>query len=185
MRSFLRRVGLFTAVAVLGAVAVAGTAGAAGLARGATTVTLNQATIGVVVNDLGLAPAALKPGSLGMNGSDLQAAFPIVGNLKGGIIKHTGGLSLSDGSTTLALTNYFIDTNEGVLTAKASVDGVEVGRIPLFDLGAAPAQTGCAATAQLGLSFDAATALDAVFDLPVEPEDLTGADFGIACVAPR
>jgi hypothetical protein len=185
MRTFFRRAGLITAMAVLGAFAVGGTAGAAGLARGATTVTLNQATIGVVVNDLGLTPAALQPGSLGMSGSDLQAAFPIVGNLKDGIIKHTGGLSLTDGETTLYLTKYFIDTNSGVLTAKASVDGSPVGRIPLFDLGAAPAQPGCAATAQLGLSADAAAALVAVFGLPVTPGDLTGADFGVACVAPR
>ena len=180
MRTFLKRTGIITAMAVLGAFAVGGTAGAAGLARGSTTVTLNQDTIEAVVG-LGLTPAALTPGSLGMDGEDLEAAFPIVGNLKNGVIKHTGGLSLSDGETTLYLTKYFIDTNMGVLTAKASVDGSPVGRIPLFDLESASAQPECAATAQLLLSADAAAALEAVFGAP----DLTGADSGVACVAPR
>lgn len=178
MRSHLKRVSLVAAISVLGVFAIGGTAAAA---RGTTTVSLDPATIGVVVNDLGLTPAAVSPGTL----SGLEASFPIVGNAKGGIIKHTGGLSLSDGMTTLALTKYFIDTNVGQLTAIASVDGVEVGRIPLFDVTLIDPASGCAASAELGLTLDAATALDTIFDLPVTPGDLDGVHFGTACVSPR
>lgn len=180
MRKTLARLGVAASVAAL-TLTAAQTADAltpTGKARGATTVTLNATTIGEVVG-LGLTPAAVAPGVLG--GSPLQASFPIVGNAKGGVIKHTGGLSLTAGSTTLTLTNYDIDTTKGVLTAAAAVDGDALGRVALFDLGPAPAQPGCAATAELTLDKAAAGALAAVFKAP----DLTGTDFGQACVAPR
>ncbi len=180
----LKRLGLVMSIAAIGVLGSVGTAGADvmphGKARGATIVTLNQQTIGAVV-DLGLTPAPVTPGVLGMHGDELQAAFPIVGGLRGGIIKHTGGLSLTADDTVLTLTRYAIDSNTGQLIASASVNGAEVGRVPLFDLGGAPPANGCGATASLALSSDAAGALTAVFGAP----DLTGADFGTACVAPR
>jgi hypothetical protein len=183
MKFRTKRSALILTIAVTGLFATAAVASGitpTGKARGATTVTLDQGTIGAVVG-LGLSPAPIVPGVLGMEGADLQASFPIVGNLRGGVIKHTGGLSLSAGATVLALTNYAIDTNTGRLTASAAVNDESVGRISLFDLGAAPASSGCAATASLALSPEAAGALTAVFGAP----DLTGADFGTACVAPR
>jgi len=150
----------------------------------ATTVTLDQGTIGAVVNTLGLAPAAIAPGTLRQVGGDLLASFPIVGDIEHGLIRHRGGLSLTKGATTLALTSYVIDTRHGVLTAWAAVNGKRVGRIPLFDLGAAPAKDGCAATATLALDGAAAGALVSVFGLPVKAADITGLPFGTACVAP-
>jgi hypothetical protein len=65
--------------------------------------------------------------------------------------------------TVLRLTNYAVDTNTGRLWASASVNGASVGRLPLFDLGVAPGSSGCAATASLALSPEAAAALTAVF----------------------
>ena len=185
MKKFVGKISIILALAVLGSSAGAAVASAAvaprGAARGVTTVTLNQGTINAVVG-LGLTPAPVSPGVLGMDGADLKAAFPIVGNMKAGLIKHTGGLSLTAGSTVLALTNYTIDTGRGVLTAMATLNGTEVGRIVLFNLGTAPSQTGCAATASLALSSDAAGALTAIFGAP---DGLAGTDFGVACVAPR
>jgi hypothetical protein len=182
MRKNLARAVAVAAAATLALFATAGGASAVaptGHARGVTTVTLNTDTIGAVVG-LGLTPAPVGPGVLG--GSPLQAAFPITGAVgKGGIIKHVGGLSLTAGATQLTLTNYWIDLNRGVLTAVAAVNGTEVGRIDLFDLGPAEPQSGCAATAELTLDTAAAGALTAIFDAP----NLTGADFGTACVAPR
>lgn len=181
MRKPITRIATVAAVATLAMSFTVGSANAIapkGKARGATTVTLNTGTIGAVVG-LGLTPAAVAPGVLG--GNPLQASFPIVGNSKGGIITHTGGLSLTAGSKSLALTNYHINTNTGVLTAAAALNGTDLGRIPLFDLGSAPAQNGCAATAKLTLGTTAAGALTAIFSAP----DLTGADFGTACVTPR
>lgn len=180
MRKTLARLGVAASIAALTLTAAQSAQAVTpqGKARGATTVTLNSGTIGTVVG-LGLTPAAVGPAVLG--GTPLQASFPIVGNLKGGVIKHTGGLSLTAGSTVLTLTNYDIDTTKGVLTAEAAVNGADLGRVPLFDLGKADPQSGCAATAELTLDSAAAGALTTVFDAP----DLTGADFGTACVAPR
>ena len=122
MKATLKRGVVLAVVAAIGLAAIGSVAGASvaptGKARGATTVDLNTDTIGAVI-DLGLTPAPVKPGVLGTHGDDLLASFPIVGNLSGGVIKHTGGLSLSTGDTTLTLTNYWIDTNEGALTAYA------------------------------------------------------------------
>jgi len=181
------RVPLAAAVAVL-TVGAAGAAAAParhhGAQRGRTVVTLNQATIAAVVNDLHLNPAAVAPGTLGMVGGELQAAFPIRGDIEHGKIRHRGGLSLTSGSTKLSLTRYTIDTRRGILTARASVNGSSVGRITLFDLGSAPAKKGCAATASLALDAAAAKALVAVFTLPVTADAITGLDFGTACVAP-
>lgn len=176
MLSVLAVAAIATATASVAQAAVA----PSGKARGATTVTLDQATIGAVVG-LGLKPAAAAPGVLGMDGADLKASFPIVGNMNDGTIKHTGGLTLSGGGTVLSLTKYRIDTSIGLLTAAAAVNSHEVGRIPLFDLGSAPSQAGCVATASLGLDEAGAHALTAIFGAP----DLTGAPFGTACVAPR
>lgn len=180
----IRKLALVASLAAIGLLATIGTAGAdvrpQGQARGATIVTLNQATIGAVVG-LGLTPAPVTPGVLGTDGDELQAAFPIVGSMRGGVIKHVGGLSLSTDDTVLRLTNYAINTNTGRLWATASVNGASVGRLPLFDLGTAPDSSGCAATASLALSSEAAGALTAVFGAP----NLAGADFGDACVAPR
>jgi hypothetical protein len=180
MKKMMLAIAAMTAIASATASVAQATVAPNGKARGVTTVTLDQGTIGAVVG-LGLEPAPVGPGVLGMDGAELKAAFPIVGNMKDGQIKHTGGLTLSGGGTVLALTNYTIDTNTGVLTAAAAVNGDGVGRIPLFDLGGAASRAGCAATASLSLDEAAAGALTAIFGAP----DLTGAPFGIACVAPR
>ncbi|HSN05729.1 MAG TPA: hypothetical protein VLV82_00145 [Candidatus Angelobacter sp.] len=183
MRKNIARVGAMAGAAVLALSATAANASAVtptGKARGATTVTLDASTIGAVVG-LGLTPASVGPAVLG--GSPLQATFPITGKFaKNDIVRHVGGLSLTDSmGRQLALTNYRIDLSRGVLTAQAAVNGADVGRVDLFDLGAAPEQDGCAATAELTLDAQAAGALTMVFGAP----DLTGADFGTACVAPR
>jgi len=134
LRKLHWRVPLAAAVALL-TVSVAGAAAAParhardghhGGKRGRTVVTLNQATIATVVNDLHLTPAAVAPGTLGMVGGELQAAFPIRGAIEHGKIRHRGGLSLTSGSTKLSLTRYTIDTRKGILTARASVN--EIGR---------------------------------------------------------
>jgi hypothetical protein len=184
----ISRIGIAAAVALSAFIGSVGPSAAAvapqGIARGTTAVTLDQDTIAAVVG-LGLTPAAVKPGVLGTDGGDLLAAFPIVGNLKSGVIQHTGGLSLSAGGDVLTLTNYYIDLRDDehpVLTAIATWNGDELGRITLFDLGAPSAGFDCGGTAaSLSLDTQAAGALTALFGAP----NLTGANFGDACVVPR
>lgn len=143
--------------------------------QGYTSVALNAGTI-AAVEGLGLTPAALAPGTL--NASIPEATFPIVGPVRNGVIMHSGGLSLSNGAKTLRLRDFDINTTTNVLSAFASVNGTVVGRIALFDLAAAPASLGCAATASLSLDTAAAGALTSVFSAPA----LAGTNFGTACV---
>jgi hypothetical protein len=89
------------------------------LTRGATTLTLDKGAVDALTS-LGIAAAPLKPATA--NGADL--AFPITtGRLhKGtlaGKIRHSGGLSLSRGTTRVDLRNFIIDTKKAVLTARA------------------------------------------------------------------
>jgi len=145
--------------------------------RGTTTVKLDEGTI-KAVEGLGLTPSAVAPGTL----SGLTATFPIVGKIRHNIVRHKGGLALSGSGKTLALTEYTINGNTGVLTTEAELNGKDLGRVTLFDLSnVKTGQKGCAVTADLKLDEEAAGALTKVFNAP----DLTGAHFGSACVAPR
>jgi cysteine-rich repeat protein len=103
--------------------------------KGKTSVKLSGTLIDTL-NVLGIAPGALKPGSLKKG----KARFPIPG---GGIdvgvnppaaeIFHVGGLSLTDASgTTVELFNFIIDTTDApVLTGLVTANGDLVGRVPL------------------------------------------------------
>lgn len=149
----------------------------AGNARGVTTVELTSAAVGALGP---LAPAPVAPAVLG--GSPLVAAFPVVGNQNAGVVKHVGGLSLTGAAGTLSLTNYDIVLSQGVLTADASLNGSDLGRIPLFTVTPEATAPGCFASAELFLSPQAAGALSSVFGTSTA---LSGADIGTACVALR
>ena len=146
-------------------------------AKGSTVVTFTEGA----VDALGpLSPTAARPGAFGLSPSGLavEGAFPIVGNAKGGVIDHVGGLTLTDGTDILTLRNYKIDTNAGVLTANGFVNGASSAGSTSSRLQLTPAQPGCDASADLTLAPAAAGALTALFDAP----DLTGAAIGTACV---
>ena len=67
------------------------------------------------------------PGSLG----DMGAAFGIVGNMNKGIIKHVGGLEITTTLGDVEIRNFWIDTNNGTVSAYV----VELdARVTLFDL---------------------------------------------------
>lgn len=149
----------------------------AGKARGVTTVELTSAALGALGP---LSPAPVAPAVLG--GTPVEAAFPVVGNQNAGVVKHVGGLSLTGTSGTLSLTNYDIVLSQGVLTADASFNGTDLGRIPLFTVQLGSAASGCTASAELYLTSQAADALNSVFGTPT---GLSGADIGTACVALR
>jgi hypothetical protein len=170
-------VGVLTAgVLATGAAAASADVKPQGKARGATTVTLTEAALGALGP---LNPANAKPGVLGADMGEVKASFPIVGNAKDGVIKHTGGLSLNDGSSYLTLKNYHIVVADGVLTADAYLNDDYLARIDLFDVALdASAAPGCDASADLTLNATAAGALSAIFGVG----DLTGAPIGDACV---
>jgi len=103
---------------------------------GNTTVVLSEEFVGAL-GALGLTPAPIMPGTLGMG----KVSYPIpggaldLGTAKGDIF-HTGGLSLTDGFTTVGLLNFIIDTTgTPVLTGLVTANDSVVARLPLFDLG--------------------------------------------------
>lgn len=124
------------AIVVAGASPVALASPTTTLRSGKTTVTLDAGFV-AALGALGVTPAPIKPGKL-KNGA---VSFPISGgaidvaNAKGEIA-HTGGLSLTAGSTVVELLNFTIDTSGAspVLTGVVTANGSFVGRLPLFDL---------------------------------------------------
>ena len=80
--------------------------------------------------------------------------------------RHSGGISLTAGSTTLRLTDFVIDPLRGQLTAR-----VGDARVPILALGYATARVDPVGTLRLGpvggsLTDVAASALNAAFALP-------------------
>ena len=151
-----------------------------GAKQGSTIVTIDNGTLRAIVG-LGLTPSAIKPGVIAANGGVVTATFPIT-DIERGVIKHAGGIALTNADgTKLALTRYTI--KGATLTARATLNGKKLGRIPLFDLTNVKSFTSgpCAVTADLHFTSAAAGALTAVFRAP----DLTGVLFGSACVAPQ
>jgi hypothetical protein len=151
-----------------------------GNARGSTVVTFSEPAI----EALGpLNPTGAKPGVFGLtaSGEAVQAAFPIVGNGRGSVIDHVGGLTFTDGDATLTLRGYRIDTTTGILSATAIVPGQRGATVDFLTVTPTGSTLDCAVSADLALAKPAADALSLVFDVP----DLTGAPIGTACVNPR
>lgn len=147
--------------------------------NGTTTVVLNQGLVGALVG-LGVAP--VKPGTLTAPGGTYQVAFPIT-SVQNGKVGHRGGLEFTKAAAgDVRITQFVVDTTKGVLTARAVVDGKNIGRIPVFTLGAvqevAPGVTPSCSGVAAGLSLTP-TAAGALLGDPSAT-----AFIGDACVVP-
>lgn len=98
-----------------------------------------------------------------------------------GEILHTGGLRLSDGTVTVELTQFIIDTTgvTPILTGLVKVDGSVVSRIPLFTVALPILSTPLPSSnkltisgANLSLTDTAATALNGAFGVSAFVEGL-------------
>jgi hypothetical protein len=106
------------------------------LFAGATQVTLSDGFTSAV-SSLGVKVGTISPTIT----SDGSVLFPVTGgvidlsNAAGNII-HSGGLTLTAGSTRVRLQSFIIDTTGAtpVLTGLVVANGALVGRIPLFNL---------------------------------------------------
>ncbi|HET9094410.1 MAG TPA: hypothetical protein VFN36_04935 [Solirubrobacteraceae bacterium] len=123
-RGFAGFLAVFSVVALLvpaGASAHRGPRTLRGWGSGYTALTLDSGTAGVLTNGLGLSVAPIAPATQ----SGLTFNFPIDGSatatMHTGLIRHSGGISLSGGGTTVDLTNFVIDPANASLTAKVSV----------------------------------------------------------------
>jgi hypothetical protein len=106
------------------------------IAFGRTTVTLSSGFVSAL-QTLGLTPGVVKPTAL----EDGKADFPVTGgaidlDTARGEISHSGGLTLTAGSTVVRLQSFTIDTTGAspVLTGLVVVNDSLVGRLPLFNL---------------------------------------------------
>ncbi len=103
---------------------------------GKTTVTLSSGFISAL-QSLHVTPGVIGPTTISGN----AAGFPVVAgaldvnNAKGEII-HSGGLTLANSGKRVRLQSYTIDTTGGapIITGLVTVNGVFLGRLPLFDL---------------------------------------------------
>jgi hypothetical protein len=97
--------------------------------NGVTTLALDPAAAAALTG-LGVTPAPLAPARVLPSG---ELAFPITNSLRNalrtGVIRHSGGISLTAGDTTVELRNFVIDPARGVLTAR-----VGDARLPILDL---------------------------------------------------
>lgn len=102
---------------------------------GRTTVSLSSGFV-AALGTLGVTPGTVSPTRL----YDGTVDFPVTGgaidlDTAVGQIVHSGGLTLTAGSTTVTLQSFIIDTTGApVITGLVSVDGKLLGRLPLFDL---------------------------------------------------
>lgn len=170
------------------------TASAAPTARvfsGYTLVELSSTFVGAITS-LNVTPAAILPANLVPG----LAYFPITGgrldaaNAKGEV-PHSGGLSLTAGSTKVELTDFIIDTTgtQFKLTGLVTANGSVSTRIPLFNLALRPGVTLPLAPkagtdlivigANVTLTAEAATALNGAFGVTAFT---AGIPIGVAAV---
>ena len=110
------------------------------LTLGATEVALSTEFVGAL-GSLGVKPDNVLPGALYAGSNGPRVAFPIpTGELDATgpklEILHSGGLTLTAGSTRVALTSFIIENLGGKLqlTGVVKSNNDIVGRIPLFDI---------------------------------------------------
>lgn len=142
---------------------------------GFTTVTLSSSFVSAL-NTLGVTTGTVNPSEL----EGGMVSFPVVGGAldlssAAGNILHSGGLTLTAGSTVVTLQSFIIDTTSTPeITGLVSVNGKLVGRLPLFDIMLPPGfttplmPTGIMLQLKhvsLTLDFQAAKALDGAFGI--------------------
>lgn len=141
VRSLPRLRGLVLAATATAAVAApAAAAPSVQLTLGVTQVALSSEFVGAL-GALGVTPDNVLPGALYTTSRGARVAFPIpTGELDGDgpklEILHSGGLTLTAGSTRVALTSFIIENLGGKLqlTGVVKANDSILGRLPLFDI---------------------------------------------------
>ena len=105
---------------------------------GDTAVTLTSAA---TLTSLGVSATPLGAATLDASGATPVADFPITGGTAGPgsdlVLLHQGsGLELADSAGTLDLSDFRIDTRNGVVDANVSANGQSAGNVAVFSIGA-------------------------------------------------
>ncbi len=173
--------GLITALALVPAASAQTIASTSSTAHGSTALVLSSTATGAL-SELGITPGLVAP-AYAANGA-LQ--FPITNRFLFALltttIKHSGGISLTKGDTTVDLTDFDIDLASKTLTAE--VNGA--GPVPILALSFAGAKIGYPGGGEVTvgpvtatLTATAASALNSAFDTTAFT---AGLDFGQATV---
>jgi hypothetical protein len=106
-------------------------------AYGATSLILDAATAQALTS-LGVAPGLINPAYAADGALNFPIKTPPYSALARGIIRHSGGISLTAGSTTVDLTNFDINVPGQVLTAQVNGGA----RVPILNLDYSAATVG-------------------------------------------
>ena len=96
---------------------------------GSTKLEVDPGTLSAL-GSLGVAPGAVAPASLNAATYSFPISNPLRSALRTGVIRHSGGISLTAGSTTVELTDFNIKLLKGQLYGR--VNGSD--RVALLDL---------------------------------------------------
>lgn len=175
---------LLTVVLALGMATALGAPAQAASKHTGKKVGYTQVVVAPPVYDLiagaGITPAPTAGAKAFAYKGTLAARFPITGyRLKGLQIRHSGGLSLTAGASTITVSDFTIDLSRLRVSGKVTGTIGDVGRVDLFkirrsdrrDLGAV----------RLTLTDTAAGALNATFGVDAFAENAT---FGYATPRP-
>jgi hypothetical protein len=120
---------LTAALASIAAPAAVASNSGSGSKYGGTALTLDQTAVDALTG-LGVTPAPIPPATATSNG---KLVFPITNSfgetLRTGVIRHSGGISLTAGGTTVPLEDFNIDLLRKRLTAR-----VGSARLPILKL---------------------------------------------------
>lgn len=103
---------------------------------GQTTLVLDPGTAAALTS-LGIAPGVITPASSGSEGIGFPITDPLSVALCTGTITHSGGLTLTQGSTgtVVSLSEFWIELGSGTLSANVSVaGGPNDGRVKILTL---------------------------------------------------
>jgi hypothetical protein len=135
---------------------------------GETTLVLDPATAEALTS-LGVTPGVIAPAAAGSEGIDFPITRSLPDSLFTGTITHSGGLTLTAGSTVVSLSQFWIELGSGTLSANVSVaGGPNDGRVQILTLDFSKAQLRWWPIFSFGpvkgtLTATAASVLDSVF----------------------
>ena len=127
---------LLAVVALLAAAALVPAAASAnsGTTYGSTALVLDPGTAAALTS-LGVTPGIVAPAAAKADGINFPITNGLGSVLRTGTIRHSGGLTLTAGTTVVRLTDYWINLGSRTLSANVSVDGgPNLGRVAILDL---------------------------------------------------
>lgn len=175
---------LLTVVLSLGMATAMGSPAQAASKSTAKKVGYTQVAVAPAVYELigsaGITPAPVQGAKAGAFKGTLAAKFPITGyKLKGLQIRHSGGLNLSAGASTITVSDFNIDLARLRVSGNVSGTVGNVGRVDLFKVRASDRRD--LGAVKLTLTATAAGALNATFGVDAFTENAT---FGYATPKP-